>query len=74
MTYQIKDSRFKHETFTIDSIENIDHLPHSKDALINSGKEGVVYHMKRVIEGTRKKSYTLLCYRFVNSNSFITVI
>jgi len=64
----------KNETFTISKVEEINNLPNCVKALIESGKEPVVYHMSRVIEGTRKQAHTLLCYRFVNSDSFITIL
>lgn len=62
----------KNETFTILAVESMDALPASKAALINSGKEPVKYVMARVIEGTRKKPYTVYAYRFVNSGEFIS--
>lgn len=62
------------ETFTIEKTESMDHLPAMRDNLIKYGKEPVQYWMKRVTEGTRKKAYSIPCWRFVASGNFITTI
>lgn len=62
------------ETFTIEATESVDHLPNSKAALVKSGKEPVLYIMRRYTEGTRKKSWTVRAWRFENTDRFITII
>ena len=73
MTYIIKDSQFKNETFTIESTEDMGHLELIAADLVKYGKETIMYTMKRIIEGTRKKSYTVSCWRFAGTDTFISI-
>lgn len=68
MTYTING--VKNETFTIEGTDNLEGLDNLKKELIKSGKEPVQYLMRRVVAGTRKKDYTVPCWRF-NSGGFV---
>ena len=63
----------KGELFEIDSIDKMENLPNMRRRLLETDKEPVQYWMKRVIAGTRKKPYTVPCWRF-NSGKFITML
>ena len=69
--YKIQDHKYRHESFTILRTENIDHLQNIQKLLIKNGKEPILYILQRVVSGTRKKPYSLQCWRFANSNNFI---
>lgn len=70
MTYEVQGH--KNETFTIDRIESMENLPNMRKRLVENDKEPVQYWMKRVTAGTRKKNWTIPCWRF-NSGEFITI-
>jgi hypothetical protein len=72
MTYQIKE--IKNDTFKIAKVESIAHLTNLAAGLEVHGKEASIYHMERIIEGTRKKPQTIMCYRFKNTGNFITMM
>lgn len=61
----------QNETFTIGKVEDISELKALSSRLILNGKEAVIYHLDRVIVGTRKKAYSIQCYRFVETGTFI---
>lgn len=62
------------EVYKIAKVEDITGLENLARGLVETGKETAIYHMERVIEGTRKKARTILCYRFKNSDKFITIL
>lgn len=70
---QYEVSGAKNELFTIDRVDDLEGLDNIKRTLIENDKEPKYYYMRRVTEGTRKKSYTILAIRF-NSGKFLKLI
>jgi len=68
-----KISGIKNETYRITRIEETDHLPYLQKYLIDRNFDGKIYHMSRVIDGTRKKAQSIICYKAAKHDTFIAV-
>ena len=70
MTYSINEAKYRDERFEIIGTEDISHL--SNLVSQSDDKEQTIYRLRRVVAGTRKKPYTVSCFRFKESGQFIT--
>lgn len=65
---------YSNETFTIESTQNIEHLTEIAKVAVSTGKEPVLYTMRRVVEGTRKKPYSVQAWKFKDSGNFVGAV
>ena len=71
-TYKIQDSEFNGETFTIGEVKDLTNCTPALAADLEvHGKEPKLYIMDRTIEGTRKKAYSIHCFRHFYFNDLI---
>ncbi len=62
------------ETFTVSFTNENENLPLLKADLIRRGFDGRIYTLERIIEGTRKRPMSILCFRGKNEGAFVSML